>query len=155
MSEDDQVFWWFLSASVAKLSWLSWVFLGLMVSESPSDWNCQSQACWEVGSSKVKSFFSFFSFLPFLSTSFLSLFPSSFLFSLVSTDIYWVPVMSMSVLSGSEIVVSGLIYFIFFLNLQLMVADRTWTGCRVMSEWRQVETILGKNNGTQGVSPFV
>lgn len=59
--------------------------------------------------------------------------------------------MSISVLSGSEIVVSGTDIFHLLFELTVDGGRQNLTGCRVMSEWKgQVETILGKNNGTQG-----
>ena len=59
--------------------------------------------------------------------------------------------MSISVLSGSEIVVSGTDIFHLLFELTVAGGRQNLTGCRVMSGWKgQVETILGKNNGTQG-----
>lgn len=145
------VFWWFL----LKLVWPNclgflecfWVW-ALKVPQTEIG---QSQVCWEVGHSKVKSFL-FFLFLPSLPLNLLSFPLPSFLFSLASPQIFTeCSAMSISVLSGSEIVVSRT--DIFHLLFELTVMWQNLTGCRVMSEWKgQVETILGKNNGTQGYS---
>lgn len=59
--------------------------------------------------------------------------------------------MSISVLSGSEIAVSGTDIFHLLFELRVDGGRQNLTECRVMSEWKgQVEGILGKNNGTWG-----
>lgn len=59
--------------------------------------------------------------------------------------------MSVSVLSGSEIVVSGTDIFHLLFELTVDGGRHNLMECHVMSEWKgQVEGILGKNNGTQG-----
>lgn len=58
--------------------------------------------------------------------------------------------MSVSVLSGSEIVLSGTDIFLLLFELTVNGGRQNLTECHVMSEWKgQVEGILGKNNGTR------
>lgn len=59
--------------------------------------------------------------------------------------------MSISVLSGSEIVVSGTDIFHLLFELTVDGGRQNLTECHVMNEWKgQVESSLGKNNGTRG-----
>lgn len=101
-------------ASVAKLPGFLECFWVWAI-ESPSDWNSASPKCYAKSCLPQPVFLS--SSPPFLSNS--PFFPSFLLLVfLASTDIYWVLVMSISVLSGSEIVVSRTDIFHLLLNLQ-------------------------------------
>lgn len=148
------VFWWFL----LKLVWPN--CLGFLECFSGFEhWKSlrlkfvSPKYAGKLVTLKSSLFFSFFSFPPFLSTSFLSLFPS-FLFPCFHRYLL-VLFMSISVLSGSRN--NWWVGQIFHLLFELTVdggRQNFWQDAVWWVSGKLVETILGKNNGTPGYLHF-